>query len=366
MTAPTEPTGTPPSERRSLTEIAVDVLVAVGRWRRRRTHHQSVKFANAGPPSVLRPSDISECVPAKSPPRATKLADIAAFHDANPNISAELESAWLWTLALDAVVESEVRPQIKGIKAITYGFVQSGSTVRLAVIFYVRVRALVQAAPLFIAIGENKFPIVIRPPFVDLSAHADVKFRFGEITCDARIGNDYGILTAAHVVAKENKNLNPSIRAQDMVTCSRAGTSSACEHRVLATDTVMDATLVNAEVARENPKIIQAMKYVGHFPITIETPKGPIDSIICEVGGVPQGIIPGTRGKIPAAPALLFSVTAGKHGWSGAMVTENITGKPYCMFQGSREVYKGKLGRLQMLRQLEVVWGMEILERHVT
>ena len=169
-------------------------------------------------------------------------------------------------------------------------------------------------------------------------------FSHGEVTCHARLGNEYGVLTAAHVIAGGDDELKYSLRANDTVSCSKATSSSPCGHRILAIDPVMDAALVKAETGPDEPeKKVQAMEYVGFLPIRIKTPRGTFDSMICETE-VPQGIIPGSPGKRPSDPALLFSVASGTPGWSGSMVIEKVSGKPYCMFQGARQVHNGKLG----------------------
>lgn len=62
------------------------------------------------------------------------------------------------------VVKTEILPQIKNVKAVTYGFVQSGSATQLAATFYLGVPALTQAAPLFAQVGNQRFPIFIRTP----------------------------------------------------------------------------------------------------------------------------------------------------------------------------------------------------------
>jgi hypothetical protein len=193
----------------------------------------------------------------------------------------ELKRAGQWTLALDAVVKAEIEPRIKRMRALTYGFVQGESAIQLAAIFYVGIPALSQAAPLFVEVADQKFPVVIRPPFKDINEHADVSFSHGKVTCHACLGSEYGVLTAAHVVAGRDDELKYSLRANDTVRCSKETLSSPCEHRILAIDPVMDAALVTAEVGSK-PKAVQAMEYVGFFPIRIETPGGPLDSMIIE------------------------------------------------------------------------------------
>ena len=88
----------------------------------------------------------------------------------------ELKRAWQWTLALDAAVKAEIVPRIRRIRALTYGFVKGESTIQLAAIFYVGF-SLSQAAPLFVEVAGQKFPVVIRPPSKDINEHADVVFQ---------------------------------------------------------------------------------------------------------------------------------------------------------------------------------------------
>jgi hypothetical protein len=145
------------------------------------------------------------------------------------------------------------------------------------------------------------------------------------------------------------------------VECSRTDSPSACEHRIIAIDRVMDAALIEADLKKDDFEVARSTATVGFFEVSINRPRGRVDSRICEVE-VPQGVIPiGAAGKGPSAAASLFCIEAGAPGWSGSLVNENDNGRPYCIFVGDRTLLTGRLGRLQMLRQIEMVWKAEIL-----
>jgi hypothetical protein len=364
----------------SLTRYVILIMLTVGRWRRRQAHHDSVEFANAGPPSASSMQEISRFIPVEPPPElkmlterrphgnATLPKESETIAETGPDHGArqeeELDQAWRWTLALDAVVRAEILPRIKSVKTQTYGFVESHSAVRLAAIFYVRKSALFQAAPLFVEVGGKKFPVVIRPQAKDINTHTDMGFSNGQVTCAARLGNDYGVLTAAHVVGGSFKRGKMTVAQDDHVACRRAGPSSGCTHRVLAIDPIMDAVLIEAEIVPADYDVAKSEDEPGFNSIVIDSPLGPVSSKIIELE-IPQGVIPvgAAPGDSPAAPALVFCQEPGARGWSGSMVVGKKTGVPYGMFLGIRPFYIGNLGKVELLRQIEMVWDMEVLKR---
>jgi hypothetical protein len=349
--------------RRSLVGYVSGGLLALGRWRRQRAHHDTTAFANAGPPSATRIREIISGIPSEPPPNSRKLAEHAGYAAADR--LSETELAWLWTLALDAAVRSEIRPLIKNVKAATYGFVESHSGTQLAAIFYVGAPALAQAAPLFVTLGNQKFPVVIRPSPKHIKMHANVGFDDGQVTCAARIGDDYGVLTAAHVVGgRRHGRLRRdmlTVAEGDLVRCSKSMSSSNCEHKIIAMDGIMDAALIAADIEPEEYEVASVRGKPFWDDIIIHSPEGEVTLPVIEQYVI-QGVIPvGARDEGPPRPALLFCKDVGAPGWSGSLADDAETGKIACMYQGVSDFHTGQIARLQMLRQIEMVWGAEML-----
>jgi hypothetical protein len=238
----------------------------------------------------------------------------------------------------------------------------------LAAIFYVSYRSLIQAAPLFVEVGQYRFPIVIRPRFKDRSWQSHLGFDRGMVTCRGRLGKKVGALTAAHVAAIDGDRNH--IHTGDRVACATPQPSPSCEHEVLAADGVMDAALVEDGMAQTKDEVMRAFPYAGYLPLEIASPGGRVPARVVEMA-IPQGVVIGTPGEIPRSPALLLSNIPGYPGWSGSMVYQTVYREyyggnsppdPYCMFLGDRELHTGQLGRLHMLRQHEIVWGLELLK----
>jgi hypothetical protein len=212
-------------------------------------------------------------------------------------------------------------------------------------------------------VGSRRFPVVIRPPARDIKAHADVKFEAGRVTCTARIGSDYGVLTAAHVVGGRLRHGRFTIAQHDQVACSTAGSSPGCTHRVLAVDPIMDAVLIEADVAPDDYGVVESWDEPGYNTIIIESPAGQVTSRIVEIpqkGLIQVGAAPGDS---PANAAFVYCIEPGAPGWSGSMVFGKKARVPYGMFLGASNDYTSKKGRVELLRQIELVWGAEILER---
>jgi hypothetical protein len=360
------PSSVPPPRKISLTVLAARLLMLVGRWRRRRAHHDLTAFANAGPPHKLTRSQLELAVPPNPPVEADALRQRSGY-PRHLDIPPELDRAWLWTLALHEQTWKVAR-RMKGVKSRTYGFVQAKDGVQLAAIFYVGYLALTQAAPLFVTVGERRFPVVIRPRFRDLPWRSHLRFDRGEVTCRGRLGTKVGVLSAAHVVSPTGDKF--SVHAEDRVTCPGTGSPSACLHQILAADAIMDAALVEDGVPSPSDQVVRAMPVPGYFPLQIRSPIGPVPARVIEMA-VSQGVVPGQLGAVPGSPALLLSDVPGEPGWSGSMVFEttyrdyfgsNSPPTPYCMFLGARNMYTGPLGKLHMLRQHEIVWGLELLK----
>jgi hypothetical protein len=267
-------------------------------------------------------------------------------------------------LALDAVVKTEILPHIKNVKDVMYGFVQAESATQLAAIFYVSIPGLTQAAPLFVEVGGQRFPVVIRPRAREINAHANVTFNTGQVTCAARMGNDYGVLTAAHVVGGKFRHGKFTVAQYDLIACSRANSSSDCSHRVLAVDPIMDAVLIEAEIEPADYDVVKSWSEPGFNTIIIESPLGPVPTRITQVPE--RGLIPTVTDPedSPRKAAYVYCIESGTDGWSGSMVVGQMTGAPYGMFMGAYNDETSKLlGRVEMLRQIELVWGTEILKR---
>lgn len=364
---PRVPSSGPKRSRGSLIHRSTDTLMRIGRWRRQRAHKESTDFANAFPPRYMTRDLLAKGIP-EEPPNQSELLEGRYRYFPDKDIPEVFARAWLWTLALhDAVTSKDIGPRLKGVRKATYGFVQSMEGVRLAAIFYVGRSALMQAAPLFIKVDGYHFPIVIRPKFKDLPSHLD--FQRGVVTCRARLDGSVGVLTAAHVAAENGDK--SSIRRNAQIACVGPDPTPGCQHRVLAADPTMDAVIVEDGVSRADDRVIRATPVAGFFPIEVRSPAGTVPGWIVEIS-LPQGVVPGQRGRAPNSPALLLSDIRGEPGWSGSMVYEtmrrdtyggNVPPQPYCMFVGIRELHTGALGRLHMLRQHEIVWGLELLDQ---
>lgn len=237
----------PPSFAAWVTEL----LVVVGRWRRRRTSHDSARFAYSDPPAFLAEAILDRAVP-QFPPESVTLDELGEMIDL-PRVVAR---AWLWTVALHrAVFQSGLVRRIRGLRETSLGFVASGGDVRLACIFYVQRSALAQAAPLWVRVDGARFPVVLRPVAKDVPARSAWSFPRGVATCTARLQSWTGVLTAAHVVAPNGDKHR--LRQGDSVDCIDVNGATRRE-TVLAADAVMDAALVKIGVATGQEMVLPA------------------------------------------------------------------------------------------------------------
>ncbi|HMC09551.1 MAG TPA: hypothetical protein VKL22_09560 [Actinomycetota bacterium] len=357
------------------TGAASTALLGVGRWRRAWRFGGDASFASAPPPAHF---DLARAAGAALPQqRPANARDLLARRDYYrvPDAPEPFRHAALWTLALNDAIRRRggIGRRLLGVRKTTIGFVEAGGRVRLAAIFYVRLPALAQAAPLFVTVDGQRFPVVIRPMFKDRPLRAPSKTRLhldtGMVTCRVRLGGKAGILTAAHVAARDGDKR--SLRENDTVSFSEPGEQAPLPHRVLRADPIMDAAVVEEESPAPEAHGVHAYPFVGYFPIEMRSPEGSV------VGGhvvemeVPQGVVPGAPGQSPSDPAVLLIDVTGQPGWSGSMVweatyresPEYASGpRPYGMFVGVRKVYTATLGRVHMLTQIEKVWQLELLE----
>jgi hypothetical protein len=254
---------------------------------------------------------------------------------------------------------------VSGVLERSVGFVASTSgAVRFGAIFYVSSLRLLQPAPLFLHVGTVRVPVVLRP-LRDIDAVAGHGFRRGRTTSLVRIKGRIGSLTAAHVVGDKE-----TLRAGDVVDCHRSRGADRCPHEVLASDRVMDAAVIADDLGTQGLNAVLSTPVVGYFPVEIDGPDGPVQATVFELGPG-QGVIAGTPGKSPSTAAEVLINTPLAPGWSGAMVRETLyrtlygsdaASKPYGMFLGPRQLVTGPAGRVHLLRQHEIVWGLELLE----
>lgn len=349
-------------------------LAPAGRVLRRLTHPgESTEFATAGPPERVSPALLESVLAQKfglaRPAEVAQRLDLPdGFVTDSPyrGIDAPLmyEQAWLLAVAVSGAVARSRRGLVKGVRETSVGFVESPERrVEFGAIFYVSLPRLLQRAPLYIAVGTLRIPVVLRAfQDIDTTGH---RFHGGLITSVARLGDEVGALTAAHVVGDKNR-LAPG----DEVACEAAPEEAPCCHRVIASDRVMDAALVDDGSDANGMHAVHATGAPGYFPVEVEGPLGPTPGQVFEIA-IPQGVIPGDRGVSPTAPAQVFINVVGEPGWSGAMVRETLyrdtygsgaPPNPYGMFVGVRDLFTGRSGRVHMLHQHEVVWGLELLD----
>jgi hypothetical protein len=260
--------------------------------------------------------------------------------------------------------------KIRGVQERACGFVESGSEVSLAAIFYVRRLALAQAAHLWLSVDGQSFPIVLRPPARDLLATGGLGFSRGMATGRARLARKLGTLTAAHVAA--SNGARDGVRAGEQIGCPDCEAESP-RHLVLQASDVMDAALVEDGDATGTETVVRATGEPGYFPVEMLDPHGNlVTGVVTEVP-LPEGVVPGTPGSDPTSPAMLMLSFAGEEGWSGGMVKETLyrtyyggdaPPRPYGMFVGIRALRTRMAGRMNMLRQLEQVWQIELIDDH--
>lgn len=355
----------PPAESPSA-GLLTERLVVIGIWRRRRKFRESIHFANADPPTGLTEDAIDRAVPEEIPQiRGKGQAD-----NASADLPPLLERARLWSIALHReVLASGLERQIRGVKQIGYGFVANGPKISLAVIFYVHRIALLQAAPLWLRVEGAQFPIVLRPPYSDLPTSSRYSFADGLATGRARLRDRIGTLTAAHVVAQAGDK--HKLTTGDMAQCITKEAGVECKQKILAVDPMMDAALIDNEEASGLEQTVLSYPYPGYIPIEVSGPNGQVSSGWVVEVPLPQGVVPGTLGKPASAPAQLLLDIQATDGWSGGLVSEVTDIKfrgagdprPYGMFLGVRALRTGVHGRMNMLRQLEIVWGLELLDK---
>jgi hypothetical protein len=348
--------------------VLLGALMSFGRWRRRFTYRAPTDFANAGPPHRLSLTDLVAGIPSR-PPLTAGSEEEQVLDDRLPR---ELVDAGLWTVALDAAANEQLS-DLRGLQAISYGFVCARKrlradkpSVQLGIICYVKRWGLTQKAPLFLEVGGATFPVVLRPIPRDIPA-AGARFDRGVTTCRARLFGRPCVLTAAHIFDEKDDPFG--VHEGDIVSCVDESSLASCTRQVLAADGVMEAALVDDPRDDSTDSLTPAFRIPGFLPIEIQTAQGTVEARIVEVS-IPGGAIPGKRGRTPSSPALLLTDVPGEHGWSGSMVREiayrdhygnGSPAAPYGMFMGIREMYTGPFGRVHMLHQHEIVWGVELI-----
>lgn len=367
----TGPSGDGQPERRRAGSLLTEILIRVGAWRRGARFGGSSAFAYADPPVTLERWAMEHAVPPYEP-------TMERNNEALNRVLSEVDlpplqrRAWMWTLALDdAVRRSELRQRIHGVREASYGLVADGQAVSLAVIFYVSRSRLMQAAPLSVLVEGVPFPVVLRALPTDVEAGAPW-VDGGRVTCRALLQGRSGTLTAAHVLGGDN-----SIRPGDRVPGVCCGSACIADHHVLTVDPIMDAVLVEDCVFSDAGTTVSPTPVPGWFPIEMESPTGhAVPGHVIEVS-IPEGVIPGELGNTPSSPALVLVDVVGAPGWSGTMVKETLyrdmyggraEPRPYGMFVGVRQLRTGPRGRVHLLRQLELVWNLQLLterEDHV-
>jgi len=364
-----EPISEPPkSERRTSLAVITEWLLRFGSWRRNRKFDGSALFANADPPVLLSQDIIKDAVPDSIPESIEVEAYLNRVKD-QIDLPPLLQRTWLWTIALHRqVAETRLNRRIRGIREMSYGFVGSGKKVSLAVIFYVRRAALIQAPPLWLEVGSHKFPIVLRPPYEDSPTSKPLSFPQGLATARARLGKKLGTLTAAHVVSPDGNRT--SVAKGQSVKCFQVDTGE-CQRPIISADPVMDAALIEDGTASGNEPTIRANPFPGCLPVEMYSPDGQlVTGWVTEVP-IPEGVVPGQYGKTPTSPAMLPLTFNGENGWSGGMVWETTARefygqggmpRPYGMFVGVRKLRTRNIGRMNMLHQLELVWRLELLD----
>jgi hypothetical protein len=336
------------------------LLIRIGRQRRIRKHGGHGALAYADPPRRVTYGDIDHAIPESAPDSV----DPKVIYPDGVwiDLPSHVERAALWTVALGQVAASRQRgSRVLGATRSAVGLVTDGNDLRLALIFYVRRLALLQAAPLTVKVDGECFPVVLRPPPVRRPKLLPTLIQAGAagmITCWAAVAGGRGFLTAAHVAAGLEKRYR--LQQGDYVDCQVPGDGPPERKKVLAACGVMDAAIIEDDSAPTGPTV-PINPIAGNFGVMLSTPQGAtVYSTVVEVSP-PQGVVRGQLGKTPNAPAELLITEPGEPGWSGALVTETYTGRPYGMFVGDTTLQSGRYGRVHMLLQHEIVWGMQVL-----
>ncbi|MCW3037060.1 MAG: conserved repeat domain protein [Actinobacteria bacterium] len=357
------------------TGAAPAALLGVGRWRRGWRFGGDTSFTSAPPPARFELARAARAVLPQQ--RPANIADLLARRDYYrvPDAPEPFRHAALWMLALNDAVRRRggIGRRLRGVRKVTIGFVEAGGQVRLAAIFYVRLPALPQAAPLFVTVDGQQFPVVVRPMYKDRPRRVPLRTRLrldtGMVTSSVRLGGETGILTAAHVAARGGDKR--SLRENDTVRFPQPGEQAPVERRVLRADPIMDAAVVEDGSPAPGARGVHAYPFAGYFPIEMRSPEGSVVAGHVVEMEVPQGVVPGAPGQPPSDPAVLLIDVTGQPGWSGSMVWEATYRvspeyapgpRPYGMFVGVRKVYSGTLGRVHMLTQIEQVWQLQLLE----
>ena len=318
-------------------------------------------FANANPSVQLDLETLAGAVP-PFPPSVPGQSQSALVELPSDHPSARAE-AWAAAIA-DEVAAVGVDNLVIQVRALACGFVSAGRRTRLALICYVTRRGLVQPARLAIRVQGETFPIVLRPLPRDQVACGDDGFLNGQVTARARLDEHVGMLTAAHVLAADGQSTG--VAAGERVDCQDPGCPS---HLVARADPVMDAAFVVDGPATGHESLTRATATAGYFPVEVRTPDGQLaPGRVVEIP-LPEGLIPGTFGKPALAAARLYITLTGEPGWSGGLVCETVyrelyggEPRPYAMFLGPTQLYTALVGRVNLLAQLEKVWGIELVE----
>jgi hypothetical protein len=347
---------------------STELLIQVGRLRRRLRHGRPPvtgpgRFGYADPPTYVDPRGIESALPEGLPHRQT--ADEGRWLPETDFAASELSmraTAWAARIAeeVDRVGLASIASQVESVAC---GFVTDGRRLGFGLVCYVSRLGLTQAAPWTLEVDDERFPVVLRPVPADIDSGA-LTFPGGLATGSAQLGGELGTLTAAHVVAPDGDRMR--VAQGDKVQCCVAGCPS---HVVLRADPVMDAVLVGTGPASGLERVIRTMPVPGYFPVEMRSPSGQLVAGWVTEVPLPEGVVPGSRGRAPTSPAMLTLSFAGEHGWSGGLVREvqsresfGADAQPYGMFLGARRLRTAVVGRMNMLVQLETVWGIQLVE----
>lgn len=267
--------------------------------------------------------------------------------------------ALLWASALEATVrESSALEHIRGVREVTYGFVDAKPEPTLAVIAYVHsARMLQRQAKEPVKVGDHEFPIVIRPYLFRATSNRRSPV-FSMRTCGVEnSAGKRGFLTVEHTM-RGSRDKKRSVHAGEPVSVTD-------QHGITHGGPVLDVSSQLDAVAiacQRGPRHgswdppIRVSRTMGYKEVDILAWSGPVRARVVEIRS-PEGVI----SSDPSEPARLYTNPPLSEGDSGALVLDlehGEPGEPYAMYLGVIELHTGERGRILMLAQIGDVLGL--------
>ena len=295
--------------------------------------------------------DLSRAVPTENPP-SNLLSEEARRQAYDSGPSEELRRANVWAGAIERQVRDKPKP--RGTVLTTYGFVWLSGRVQLSVIYYLQpLAAFLARPPQPIKVGEESFPVIIRPWLA--IGHSDGQGLDGNcwVTFPDGKGNRHpGVLTARHVVKQSLKVLRVVPRG-----------------RLRYESEKMDAAVIEVSQGDWGQKVpVQHSSVIGYKPVRLVSSQGMIDGNVVEHSDFGGGTIFAEPNKEPFAANHLLMNRSLWQGDSGCLVldlefAEFGQMRPYLIYLGEVNVgwgYNPGVGLL--LEQAHRVWGLEFFQ----